>query len=107
MTPQLVPLRAQIVCGPAPEPQTSLLIVYPLLVQLSHWPVPVHTASEGTPGAPDVGLGLVVRLGVGEEVVRDAVGEPVDTPPVQATPLREKLAGTGLLLVHEALKPNE
>src|SRR5690349_1056429 len=29
-TPQLVPVRAQIVCGPAPEPHTSLLSVYPL-----------------------------------------------------------------------------
>jgi len=35
-----------------------------------------------------------------------AVGEPV-TPPVQATPLRVKLPGTGLLDVQPPLKPKD
>jgi hypothetical protein len=99
-TPQFVPVRAQIVCGPAPEPQTSLLSVYPLLVQLSHCPVATQTASEGTPE-----LGDPVGDVVGVDVAGDVVG--LVTVPVQAVPFSVKLVGTGLLPVHDPLNPNE
>src|SRR5689334_4516848 len=50
-----------------------------------------------------------VRAGGGPEVGEEeavGVGEP-DTPPVQATPLSVKLAGTGLAVVHEPLTPTD
>src|SRR5690349_13929253 len=93
-----------MVCGPAPEPQTSLFSVYPLFVHESKLPVATQAASEGTPFVLDV-----VGRGVGLDVVRVGVGVvgPVVTPPVHVVPLREKLAGTGLLPVQLPLKPNE
>src|SRR5690349_21630541 len=64
-------------------------------------------------GGPEVGpvVGDVVGCTVGDgDTVRDglAVGVVVAVLPLQVTPLRVKLAGTGLLeLFHEPLKPNE
>src|SRR5512139_300589 len=47
----------------------------------------------GTVGTGSDGIGCVVEVGV--------------VAPVQVTPLRTKLAGTGLLPVHDPLNPNE
>src|SRR5689334_13536698 len=72
----------------------------------------VPVPSEATVGAPAGGalvggavVGGVVVGGavVGGAVVGGAVVPP--TPPVHAVPLRVKLAGAGLLPVHEPLKP--
>jgi hypothetical protein len=75
-------------------------------------PVP----SDATVGVPELavavgeadGLALVGGGVVGGGVVGGGVvvggGEPV--APLQVTPLSAKLAGTGLLEVHEPLKPN-
>ena len=81
----------------------------------------------GTGGGPVVGpvlgVGEVVRLGVGDgdglevrlglalglgpAVVRDGVGDDA-VEPLQVVPLKVKLAGAGLLeLFQLALKPNE
>ncbi|KOX06201.1 hypothetical protein ADK66_22905 [Micromonospora sp. NRRL B-16802] len=49
----------------------------------------------GVVGGGDVGGGGVGPGGLGT------------VPPVHVTPLRAKLDGTGLLLVHDPLKPNE
>jgi len=56
-------------------------------------------------GGPDVGdaVGDAAGDAVGEDV---GVGEPVTTP-VHALPLSVKLAGTGLLVVHDPLNPND
>lgn len=69
------------------------------------------TAAIGSP--PGDGDGEVVGETVGEgESVGDGgavvpVGVGVLTPPVQATPLRVNEVGTGLLPVHDPLKPKE
>src|SRR5262245_16557979 len=59
----------------------------------------------GPPVGLVVGLALGLALGDGPDVgVR--VGDGVLVPPLQATPLSAKLAGTGLLLLfHEPLNP--
>ncbi|GAA1364590.1 hypothetical protein GCM10009661_14540 [Catellatospora chokoriensis] len=51
----------------------------------------------------DVGDGPAVREGDGA-VVGAVVGAVL---PVHATPLTAKFVGTGLLLVHDPLKPND
>jgi hypothetical protein len=54
-------------------------------------------------------VGLVEGERLGEGLVglgEDGVGEPV-RPPVHSTPLRVKLAGTGLLPAHEPLNPRD
>jgi hypothetical protein len=58
-------------------------------------------------GGPDVGDVVGDAVGEGVDVgVLVGVGDPVTTP-VQALPLSVKLAGTGLLVVHEPLNPND
>src|SRR5690348_7708304 len=68
------------------------------------------TRTVRTGGVPAVGWvvgdGAVVLVGLAVGLVGLAVGEAV-TPPVQATPLRVKLPGTGLLEVQPPLKPKD
>src|SRR3954469_2833395 len=56
-------------------------------------------------GGPAVADGVTEGVMVGV-TVGVGLGDPV-TLPVQATPLRVKLAGSGLLVVQDPLNPNE
>jgi hypothetical protein len=65
--------------------------------------LPVHCGGRPGGGAVELGVGLAVGAAVGVVVV-GAVAVGV-AEPVQVVPLRVKLVGEGLLLVHAPLKP--